>query len=144
MPTGTGKSLCIAGFTREAIAAYGNTRVLILTHVKELIQQNFMAMLRAWPEAPAGFYSAGLSRRDIHAQILFAGIQSIHRHARQVQRYDLVLIDEAHLLGRGDSGMYRSFLAQLNEINAGLLKVVGFTATPYRLDGGMLHEGTCF
>ena len=141
MPTGTGKSLCIAGFTREAIAAYGDTRVLILTHVKELIQQNFMAMLRAWPEAPAGIYSAGLSRRDIHAQILFAGIQSIHRHARQVQRCDLVLIDEAHLLGRGDSGMYRSFLAQLNEINAGLLKVVGFTATPYRLDSGMLHEG---
>ena len=141
MPTGTGKSLCIAGFTREAIAAYGDTRVLILTHVKELIQQNFMTMLRAWPEAPAGIYSAGLSRRDIRAQILFAGIQSIHRHAYQVQRCDLVLIDEAHLLGRGDSGMYRSFLAQLNEINAGLLKVVGFTATPYRLDSGLLHEG---
>ena len=104
MPTGTGKSLCIAGFTREAIAAYGDTRVLILTHVKELIQQNFMTMLRAWPEAPAGIYSAGLSRRDIRAQILFAGIQSIHRHAYQVQRCDLVLIDEAHLLGRGDSG----------------------------------------
>jgi DNA repair protein RadD len=98
-------------------------------------------MLRAWPEAPAGIYSAGLSRRDIRAQILFAGIQSIHRHAYQVQRCDLVLIDEAHLLGRGDSGMYRSFLAQLNEINAGLLKVVGFTATPYRLDSGLLHEG---
>jgi DNA repair protein RadD len=141
MPTGTGKSVVIAGFTREAIDAYGDTRVLILTHVKELIQQNFIALLRAWPEAPAGIYSAGLSRRDIHAQILFAGIQSIHRHARQVQRCDLVLIDEAHLLGRGDSGMYRSFLAQLNEINAGLLKVVGFTATPYRLDSGMLHEG---
>jgi len=141
MPTGTGKSVVIAGFTREAIATYGDTRVLVLTHVKELIQQNFMALLRAWPEAPAGIYSAGLSRRDIHAQILFAGIQSIHRHARQVQRCDLVLIDEAHLLGRGDSGMYRSFLAQLNEINAGLLKVVGFTATPYRLDSGMLHEG---
>jgi DNA repair protein RadD len=141
MPTGTGKSVVIAGFTREAIAAYGDTRVLVLTHVKELIQQNFMALLRAWPEAPAGIYSAGLSRRDIHAQILFAGIQSIYRHSRQVQRCDLVLIDEAHLLGRGDSGMYRSFLAQLNEINAGLLKVVGFTATPYRLDSGMLHEG---
>ncbi len=141
MPTGTGKSLVIADFIREAIAAYGDTRVLVLTHVRELIQQNFMALLRAWPEAPAGIYSAGLYRRDIRAQILFAGIQSIHRHAYQVQRCDLVLIDEAHLLGRGDSGMYRSFLKQLDEINAGLLKVVGFTATPYRLDSGLLHEG---
>jgi DNA repair protein RadD len=141
MPTGTGKSVVIGGFIREAIAAYADTRVLVLTHVKELISQNFQALLRAWPETPAGIYSAGLSRRDIHAQILFAGIQSIHRHAYQVQRCDLVLIDEAHLLGRGDSGMYRSFLKQLNEINAGLLKVVGFTATPYRLDSGLLHEG---
>mgnify|MGYP002621315359 FL=1 len=141
MPTGTGKSLCIAGFIREAIAAYADTRVLVLTHQRELISQNFQALLRAWPEAPAGIYSAGLSRRDIRAQILFAGIQSIHRHAEKVQRCDLVLIDEAHLLGRSDSSMYRAFLAGLNEINAGLLKVVGFTATPYRLDSGLLHEG---
>ena len=141
LPTGTGKSVVLAALTQRAITGWPDTRILIATHQRELIQQNFMALLRAWPEAPAGIYSAGLSRRDIRAQILFAGIQSIHRHARQVQRCDLVLIDEAHLLGRSDSGMYRSFLAQLNEINAGLLKVVGFTATPYRLDSGMLHEG---
>ena len=141
LPTGTGKSLCIAGFIREAITAYADTRILMVTHQRELIQQNFMALLRAWPEAPAGIYSAGLSRRDIGAQILFAGIQSIHRHAMRVQRCDLVLIDEAHLLGRSDSGMYRAFIKELNEVNAGLLKVVGFTATPYRLDSGLLHEG---
>ncbi|MCA3380182.1 MAG: DEAD/DEAH box helicase family protein [Roseomonas sp.] len=141
MPTGTGKSVVIAGFVREALASYPETRILMLTHVKELIQQNFMALLRIWPEAPAGIYSAGLSRRDIRAQILFAGIQSIHKHAARVQRCDLVIIDEAHLLGRTDSGMYRSFLAELDRINGGMLKVVGFTATPYRLDSGMLHEG---
>jgi DNA repair protein RadD len=135
------KSVVLAALTQRAISAWPETRILIVTHQRELISQNFQALLRAWPEAPAGIYSAGLSRRDIHAQILFAGIQSIHRHAYKVQRCDLVLIDEAHLLGRGDSGMYRSFLQQLNEINAGLLKVVGFTATPYRLDSGLLHEG---
>ena len=141
MPTGTGKSVVIAGFVREAVAAYPETRILMLTHVKELIAQNFQALIRMWPEAPGGIYSAGLSRRDIHAQILFAGIQSIHKHASRVQRCDLVIIDEAHLLGRADSGMYRTFLAELNRINSGMLKVVGFTATPYRLDSGMLHEG---
>nr|WP_203072195.1 DEAD/DEAH box helicase [Roseomonas ponticola] len=141
LPTGTGKSVVLAALTQRAITMWPDTRILTVTHQRELIQQNFMALVRAWPEAPAGIYSAGLSRRDIHAQILFAGIQSIHRHAYQVQRCDLVLIDEAHLLGRGDSGMYRAFLKQLNEINAGLLKVVGFTATPYRLDSGLLHEG---
>jgi DNA repair protein RadD len=141
MPTGTGKSVVIAGFVREALAAFPDTRILMLTHVKELIAQNFQALIRMWPGAPAGIYSAGLSRRDIHAQILFAGIQSIHRHASRVQRCDLVIIDEAHLLSRNDGSMYRKFLMDLDVINAGLLKVVGFTATPYRLDTGLLHVG---
>ncbi|WP_135470520.1 Hint domain-containing homing endonuclease [Crenalkalicoccus roseus] len=137
----TGKSVVLAAFIREAIAAWPETRILVLTHVKELIAQNFQALLRLWPDAPAGVYSAGLSRRDIRAQVLFAGIQSIHRHADRVQRCDLVLIDEAHLLGRSDNSMYRSFLKELDAINAGMLKVIGFTATPYRLDSGLLHEG---
>lgn len=141
MPTGTGKSVVIGGFVQEAVAAWPETRILMLTHVKELIAQNFQALLRMWPEAPAGIYSAGLSRRDIRAQVLFAGIQSIHKQAGRVQRCDLVIIDEAHLIGRGDSGMYRAFLKELNEINCGMLKVVGFTATPYRMDSGLLHEG---
>jgi DNA repair protein RadD len=141
MPTGTGKSVVIASFIREAIHAYPETRILMLTHVKELIQQNFQALLNMWPEAPGGIYSAGLSRRDIHAQVLFAGIQSIHKRAARVQRCDLVIIDEAHLLSRTDGSMYRAFLSELNSINAGMLKVVGFTATPYRMDSGLLHVG---
>jgi DNA repair protein RadD len=52
IPTAGGKSVVIAGFIREAIAAYADTRVLMLTHQRELISQNFQALLRAWPEAP--------------------------------------------------------------------------------------------
>lgn len=141
LPTGTGKSVVIAGFVREALAAYPETRILMLTHVKELIAQNYQALIRMWPDAPAGIYSAGLSRRDIGAQILFAGIQSIRKHASRVQRCDIVIIDEAHLIGRTDTGTYRAFLNELNAVNAGLLKIVGFTATPYRMDSGMLNEG---
>jgi DNA repair protein RadD len=36
--------------------------------------------------------------------------------------------------------MYRRFLRDLSEINP-YLKIAGLTATPYRLDSGMLHEG---
>ena len=97
-------------------------------------------MLRLWPEAPAGIYSAGLNKRDLHAQILFAGIQSIHKRAYDIQRCDLALIDEAHLIPRTSNTMYRRFLGDLATINPHL-KVIGFTATPYRLDSGMLHEG---
>jgi DNA repair protein RadD len=140
MPTGTGKSVVIAEFLRGALTNWPDTRVIVLTHVRELIQQNFNAMIRSWPDAPAGIYSAGLNRRELDQQIVFAGIQSIYKRAVDVQRCDLVLIDEAHLLGTNDTGMYRKFLGQLKEINPSL-KVIGFTATPYRMDQGLLCEG---
>ena len=140
LPTGTGKGFVIAAFVARAIADWADTRVLIVTHVRELIAQNYGEMLRLWPEAPAGIYSAGLNKRDLHAQILFAGIQSIHKRAYDIQRCDLALIDEAHLIPRTSNTMYRRFLGDLATINPHL-KVIGFTATPYRLDSGMLHEG---
>src|SRR5262249_18331170 len=101
---------------------------------------NYAEMMGLWPDAPAGIYSAGLGRRDIGARVLFAGIQSIHRRAYDVQQCDLVLIDEAHLIPRSADTMYRRFLDTLSRINPAL-KVIGFTATPYRLDSGLLHEG---
>ena len=61
------------------LAQWPDERIIILTHVRELISQNFAELIRLWPEAPAGIYSAGLNRRDVQAQILFAGIQSVHR-----------------------------------------------------------------
>ena len=81
LPTGCGKGLLIAEFTRKALTQYPRTRVLCLTHVRELIKQNSEALIRQWPEAPVGICSSGLGRKDFTAQILFAGIQSIWRHA---------------------------------------------------------------
>jgi DNA repair protein RadD len=140
IPTAGGKSLVMAAFIQEVLAQWPDERIIILTHVRELISQNFAELVRLWPEAPAGIYSAGLNRRDVQAQILFAGIQSVHRKAYAIQRADLVLVDEAHLVPRTASATYRRFLGDLTRINP-QLKVIGLTATPYRLDSGMLHTG---
>ncbi|MFZ1414338.1 MAG: DEAD/DEAH box helicase family protein, partial [Defluviicoccus sp.] len=59
LPTASGKSVVLASFTARAIADWPDTRILIVTHVKELIAQNYAEMIRLWPEAPAGIYSAG-------------------------------------------------------------------------------------
>ena len=139
IPTAGGKSLIIAQFIREAMA-YPDTRILVITHVKELIAQNYAELIGIWPDAPAGIYSAGLGKRDIGSRIIFGGIQSIHRHAYTLQKVDLVLVDEAHLIPRNADTMYGKFLSQLREINP-YVKVVGFTATPYRLDSGRLDRG---
>jgi DNA repair protein RadD len=140
LPTGTGKSLIIAQFTADVLAADPTARVAIITHVKELIAQNYRALLSLWPEAPCGILSAGLGRREVDAQVLLCSIQSSCRRAEDIGHRDFVLIDEAHLVSRNDGSMYRSLLRELQHINPHL-RVLGLTATAYRLDTGKLHEG---
>jgi DNA repair protein RadD len=140
IPTAGGKSLVMAAFIEGVLKAWPDQRILIVTHVRELIAQNHAEMIGLWPEAPAGIYSAGLGKREAQARILFAGIQSIHRRAQEVGHTDLVLIDEAHLIPGNTSTIYRRFLDGLTRINPAL-KVIGLTATPFRVDSGMLHEG---
>lgn len=143
MPTGTGKSLVIGSFIQNVFSAYANQRVMMLTHVKELIQQNAAKLFQMWPTAPAGIYSAGLKRREVHFPITYAGIASVASKATHFGHIDLVLIDECHLISPNAETMYRSFLADLRKKNP-FLKVVGFTATPYRLGVGMLTDGGLF
>ena len=140
IPTAGGKSLVLAAFTAGVLKTWPDQRILIVTHVRELIAQNYAEMIGIWSDAPAGIYSAGLGKREADARILFAGIQSIHRRAREIGHTDLVLIDEAHLIPGESNTIYRRFLDELQAINP-RLKVIGLTATPFRLDCGMLHEG---
>ena len=140
IPTAGGKSLVMACFVEGVLKAFPDQRILIVTHVRELIAQNHDELKALWPQAPAGIYSAGLNKREIDSRILFAGIQSIHKRVHDVQQCDLVLIDEAHLIPRASNTMYRKFLDGLKRLNP-LLKVIGLTATPFRLDSGLLHQG---
>jgi DNA repair protein RadD len=105
-----------------------------------LIEQNAEKMREHWRGAPLGIYSASLNQRTLHAPITFAGIQSIHNHARKLGHTDLCLIDECHLLSNEQAGTYRKFMGDLLEINPAM-RVIGLTATPYRLGQGMLTEG---
>lgn len=143
LPTGTGKSVVMAGFIERALKIYPGTKILILTHVKELIAQNYKAMKRLWPEAPAGIYSAGLNIRQHHYPITFAGIASIHKRSEQFGHQDLIFIDEAHLVGDKESAMYIHFIQKMKKINPNL-KVIGGTATKWRMGMGLLTNGNIF
>jgi DNA repair protein RadD len=141
-PTGSGKSLIIAHLIKDAMA-YPGTRVLMLTHVKELLEQGATELFNLCPNLKddVGFYSASLKKKVLRKPITFAGIQSIHKRAyNMVPAPDLVIVDEAHLIPKTDGTRYNKFLSGLRVCNPGV-KVVGLTATPYRLDSGWLHEG---
>ena len=139
LPTGSGKSHIVAALCKDALQNWPETRVLMLTHVKELIEQNAEKMRQHWLGAPMGIYSASIGRRDLGEPITFAGIQSVRSKARELGHIDLVIIDECHLVNHKDEGGYRGLLEQLKAINPAI-RVVGLTATPYRLGHGLITD----
>lgn len=135
-PTGSGKSALIAAVCVDAVQRW-NGRVLVLAHVRELLEQNADKIRRMCPRLRVGVYSAGLGRRDTQTPVLVAGIQSIYKRASELDPFDLVLVDEAHTIPTDGEGMYRQFLTEAKQINP-QLRVVGLTATPYRMKAGLI------
>jgi len=139
LPTGSGKSHIVAALCKDALQKWPDTSVLMLTHVKELIEQNAEKMRQHWPGAPMGIYSASIGKKQLGEPITFAGIQSIRTKAQQIGHVDLVIIDECHLVNHKDEGGYRKLLGALTSINPAL-RVIGLTATPYRLGHGLITD----
>lgn len=135
LPTGAGKSLLMAMICSWVSSWSG--RVMVLAHVKELLEQTAGTLKKLDHTLDVGVYSAGLNLREKHSQITIAGIQSVYGKAREFEPFDLVLIDESHLIPPSGDGMYRTFLTDARKLNTNL-RIVGLTATPYRLGSGML------
>lgn len=138
-PTGSGKSHIIAGLCSQIIKRWPEVHITVAQHRKELIQQNFEKFVKMAPEITAGVFSAGLRSRDIK-QVTFAGIQTVFNKAPLFAFQHLLIVDEAHLIPREGEGRYRTFIEGLRKVNP-KMKVIGLTATPYRLDSGHLCEG---
>ena len=133
LPTGAGKSLVIAELARLA-----RRKILVLTHVRELVEQNHAKYQSYGVEG--GIFSAGLNRKDHHHQVTFASVQSVAANLEQFKdEYSLIIIDECHRVSGEDNSQYQRIIEQLREQNKDL-KVLGLTATPYRLGMGWIYR----
>lgn len=137
---GAGKSLMIAALAQRADNEFKGTRILVLVHQKELLEQNVDKLVRIWPEANIGLYSAAIGRRQLGCQITYATIGSIWRKAHELGRIDIVLADECHLINPKEAGMWRSFLSDLAKYNPHT-RCIGWTGTPFRGNGVWLTAG---
>ncbi|AWB65356.1 ATP-dependent helicase [Saccharobesus litoralis] len=138
LPTGAGKSLVIA-----ELASLAKRKILVLTHVKELVEQNH-AKYQSYG-LQAGIFSAGLKQKNLTHQVTFASIQSLARNIAQLNyQFSLVIIDECHRIGLKqdkDKGVnqYQQVIKHIQSLNP-KLKILGLTATPYRLDTGWIYQ----
>ncbi|WP_045398147.1 DEAD/DEAH box helicase [Vibrio campbellii] len=133
LPTGAGKSLVIAELARLA-----KGRVLVLAHVKELVEQNH-AKYEGYG-LKGSIFSAGLGRKETDQQVVFASVQSVVRNLDSFKnQFSLLVIDECHRVPDEKSSSYQKVITHLRELNPGI-KVLGLTATPYRLGMGWIYQ----
>jgi DNA repair protein RadD len=137
---GAGKSLMIAALAQRADAEFPGTRILVLVHQKELLEQNVEKLLAIWPQADVGIYSAAAGRKDLGRQLTYATIGSIYKDAHKLGRIDIVLADECHLINPKEEGMWRGFLQDLAKYNPNT-RCIGWTGTPFRGNGVWLTAG---
>lgn len=138
LPTASGKTAIFAELVRLLLKRRADYQVLLLGHTQEIVQQNEDKLLAIWPEAPVGVLCAGLGRREI-AQVISASRDSIVSQLDELPIFDLVIIDEAHLITPEENGRYQFILKHLKSTNP-KLKILGFTATPFRSRKGYLHD----
>jgi DNA repair protein RadD len=141
IPTAGGKSLVVADFIAQATELYPGTRITLVSHVSELIVQNAQELAEHCPHLRITFCSDKLGSKDLSGDVVMGTIQSMYKRALKYPHAPaLLLIDECHLLPNDSDTMYRRFIDDLKIINPHL-KVVGFTATPFRANSGYLHKG---
>jgi DNA repair protein RadD len=133
IPTGGGKTPLLAEIVKDVTAK--GCRVLITTHVQELLQQAAEKLDIIAPDVNYGIYSAGLGYRNTENPVIIGGIQSIYNKADQLGAFSVIIIDEAHLIPETGDGMYRTFISDMQIINP-KVRIIGLTATPYRMNGG--------
>jgi DNA repair protein RadD len=139
MPTGSGKSLVIAALM--AGLAEAGKRSLMLTHVRELVEQDAAAFERYAPGVDHGVFCRGLGRFELDAPAVFAQTQTLHARKHLLAApFDVVIVDEAHLIPFSGEGRYVSLIRLLRQLRPDM-PLIGLTATPYRLRGGRLHQG---
>ena len=133
LPTGAGKSLVIAELSRVA-----KGHVICLAHVKELVEQNHAKFLATG--SAAGIFSAGLSQKISTTKTVFASIQSLSANLSSFRTpASLIIIDECHRVGNDEGGQYNRTLEHFCALNP-TLKILGLTATPYRLNSGWIYQ----
>jgi superfamily II DNA or RNA helicase len=132
LPTGGGKSLVLAEIARRL-----NEPMLVLSHVKELLEQDALALRYIAPEIGQGFFCAGLKEKKPNAQVVFGSVQSVFRSLEVFRSFRrVVAVDEAHLCPRKADAMYGKVFEHF-----AAARKLGLTATPSRMDSGSLVDG---
>jgi DNA repair protein RadD len=134
IPTAGGKSLILCEIINLFLSDNCKSNVLVLSHNSEILEQNHEELENYFEGSEVGLYSSTLKSKTVK-KVTVAQIQSAYRKPELFYHFDLIIIDECHLIPNTSTTMYRSFLEVIQA------NYIGLTATPFRTGSGYLHEG---
>jgi DNA repair protein RadD len=138
---GAGKTLIQGGLVKRLLHAWPALRIGLIVHQKELIDQNFAALLRVYPGVPAGLVAASVSsKKQYRSQVVVGSIQTMYGKNAKLGPFDIIIIDECHRVNLEEKGQYRKFIAE-NQRLCPHARIIGLTGTAFRTKGGSLVEG---
>lgn len=133
--TGAGKSIIVSEIAKWISEASGGKKILCLQPSKELCEQNYQAWLETG--APASVWCAGLGRKEMRHNVVFATPMSVKKSLTKFTSGDFcaVIVDEAHKF----KGAQLDIIEPMREASPNL-RLLGLTGTPYRLGDGLIYK----
>ena len=131
--TGAGKSHVIAELAKTVYITTGK-KVLCLAPSAELVTQNREKYIASGHKA--SMFSASAGAKDLRHDVVFGSPLTVkNRISRFQSGYAAVVIDEAH----GLTPTIKGIIDAMRDGNP-MLRVLGLTATPYRLGSGYISN----
>lgn len=128
LATGLGKTVVGGEVIERKLAHQPDALVLVVAHLKELVQQLERAMWRHFDKYVRTQVLTGDSKPPSLPGVTFATIESALTAVREKDyRPDLIMVDETHHVG--ENGSFQKLLDELGESEQ-----FGVTATPWRGD----------
>jgi superfamily II DNA or RNA helicase len=128
LATGLGKTVVVSAIISELYSRHTETKVLVLAHTNELVEQLQIAL---WGDLPIHVSSQlvnAQNRPNFLEGLTIATNLSILKYIDAGYRPDLIVIDECHHIG--EDNFYSKIIKRMREV-----PLLGVTATPWRGDG---------
>lgn len=139
--TGAGKTILFSSLIKHCITTF-DMRVAVIAHREILVRQAYEKLLQVWPEGRdlIGIACASVSSKaDLTKPVLIASPQTLVNRLDKMDPIHWVILDECHRVPpKNKTSQYRTMLEKMEKAYPDL-RVLGVTATPFRLGHGFIY-----
>ena len=143
--TGAGKTIIFSALIKYCLEHY-KMRIGVIAHREQLVRQARDKLLSVWPEGAdlIGTACASVSSNvELERPVVIGSPQTLARRIGEMPPLHMLIVDECHRLPPvGVESQYGTLINSLREYYP-KMRLVGVTATPFRLGHGYIYGDEC-